>query len=360
MRWLLAVAILLGCWSLAVGTATMVTDKSHRLVCDAQAAKGRVGGSDGAGILNLSSGDLDRLLDTAHQAGMWAIRVDVDWSRVEPGPGQQHWEDLDRVVRAVTSRGMCVLGLVAYTPGWATDPADHATDTHYRPADPKMFAEFARTAAQRYLGLIAVWEVWNEPNALAFFKPAPDPAAYGELLSATYTALKSVSADNAVISGGLAPAADNGRDISPTTFLAKLYAGGYNRFFDGFGIHPYSYPALPNAPGTGEWNTALRLGIMYDTMARGGDGDKKVWITECGAPTGTADVAVSEQDQAQTLQIMLARARDTPWIGPAFVYSIRDGGDNRAEPEDNFGIIKRNFSPKPAYAVVQRFGSETP
>jgi hypothetical protein len=97
---------------------------------------------------------------------------------------------------------------------------------------------------------------------------------------------------------------------------------------------------------------------MHDVMIDGGDARKPIWITECGAPTGTAPVAVSEETQAQTVRIMLRAARDVAWLGPAFVYSIRDSGTDRSDPEQNFGILRRDFSPKPAYSVVRGFARQ--
>ncbi|ORA05703.1 glycoside hydrolase 5 family protein [Mycolicibacterium bacteremicum] len=355
-RLMKVVAALFSALVLLLVFAHPVLDIPHRLQCDASTASGRVGGSDGADMLTMSDAELDQTLVAARDAGMWAIRIDVDWSRVEPVAGKRDWAQVDRVVRSVHALGMCPFGIVTYAPAWAADPALRATGTYFAPADPAQFADFARTAAQRYRGSIAAWEVWNEPNTVKFFKPAPDPAVYGRLLAATYGAIKSVSRDIAVVSGGLAPAEDADGDIAPTTFLKALYAKGDNRYFDAFGIHPYSYPALPDEPGTGTWNTAQRLGAMYEIMRVGGDGGKQMWITECGAPTGTADTAVSENVQARTIEIMLTRARQTPWIGPAFVYSIRDSGTDPADPEQNFGILRHDFVPKQAYAVVASFG----
>jgi hypothetical protein len=345
--------------AMAVGGVVLVVVDSpakDERSCDGATAKGRVGASDGDDVLNLSAEDLGRTLSAAHDAGVWSVRVDVDWSRVEAERGRRDWSDVDRVVRAVTAHGMCAHGLITYAPAWAGDPTDHPEGSAFPPSDPNLFGQFAREAAQRYRHDVAVWEVWNEPNTVRFFKPAPNAGRYAALLASAYTAIKSVDAEMTVLSGGLAPAEDNGRDIAPTTFLAGLYAADANRYFDGFAIHPYSYPALPNDPATAEWNTALRMATMHDIMVAGGDAQKPVWITECGAPTGTARVAVTDAVQAETIRIVLRAARDVAWLGPAFVYSIRDSGTDTDDAEENFGVLRHDFSPKPAYAVVREFG----
>lgn len=323
--------------------------------CDAANGKGRTGASQGADILTMSDGDLATLLDRMREAGMWSLRVDLDWTRIEPQRGQRDWSSVDRIVAAATARGLCPLGLVTYAPDWAADHPD-ATGGYFAPSDPALFADFAGAAAARYGSRIAVWEVWNEPNTVNYFKPRPDPARYGQLLAAASRAIKAADPDATVLSGGLAPAEDNGSDIAPLTFLRGMYANGANRSLDGFAIHPYTYPALPDDPTTSDWNTAQRMWLMRDVMVGGGDAAKKMWITECGAPTGTNRRAVSEGKQADTLRMMLATAENTPWLGPAFVYAMRDSGTDTADSEQNFGILRHDFTPKPAYEVVARFG----
>ena len=324
--------------------------------CDGVSAKGRVGVSDGADMLDMSGDDLDRTLNAARAANVWAVRVDVDWSRVEAVRGRQDWSGVDRVIHAVRAHGMCAHGLLTYAPAWAADQGQRPAGSYFAPR-PEMFAQFAKDTAARYRSRVSVWEIWNEPNTARFFRPKPDAGRYGALLAAAYAAIKTVGTDLTVVSGGLAPAVDNGSDIAPTTFLAGLYEVGANRYFDAFGIHPYTYPALPNDLSTSAWNTALRLRDMHDTMVDGGDPAKRIWITECGAPTGTSAVAVSDAVQADTIRILLQEARNVSWLGPAFVYSIRDSGTDASDPEQNFGILHHDLSPKASYAVVHRFAS---
>lgn len=323
--------------------------------CGAATAKGRVGAAQGSDVLTMSDDDLATLLDRVTAAGMWSMRIDVDWTRVEPRQGSMNWSDVDRVVDAVSARGLCPLGLVTYAPDWASDHPD-ASGGYFAPTDPESFAAFAGAAARRYGSRISVWEVWNEPNTVNYFKPKPDPARYGLLLAAASRAIKAVDPDATILSGGLAPAEDNGRDIAPLTFLRGMYANGSNRYFDAFAIHPYTYPALPDDPSTAAWNTAQRMWDMRTVMVDGGDSSKTVWITECGAPTGTGRRAVSDAVQADTLRQLLAVAENTPWIGAAYVYGMRDSGSDAADTEQNFGILRHDFTPKPAYDVVRGFG----
>src|ERR1700761_4052899 len=111
--------------------------------CSGPNAKGRVGISDGADMLDMSGADLERTLRRTRDAGVWAVRVDVDWSRVEAVRGRQDWSDVDRVIHAVRAHGMCAHGLLTYAPAWAADPAQRPEGSYFAPR-PDMFAQFAK------------------------------------------------------------------------------------------------------------------------------------------------------------------------------------------------------------------------
>lgn len=310
---------------------------------------GLVGGNQSGALFQMSDADLGRELDMAAAAGVRLIRLGVDWSSIEFNKGVRDWSGTDRVVNAVVARGMSPLGLVTYTPQWASG----SSDSHTPPTDPNTFASFAKDAAARYLGKIAAWEVWNEPNIVAFFKPKPNIATYNKLLAASYTAIKSVSANLTVVSAGLSPAGDNGTDIAPLTFVKGIYSAGANKYLDALGMHPYTFPALPNDPTTASWSAFQLMTPMRAVMVAGGDTAKLIWLTEFGAPTGTDPAAVTESVQAQTISIVLQTARDTAWLGPAFLYSIRDAGTDPSDREQNFGVLRKDFSAKAGYAALK-------
>ena len=320
------------------------------------------GFSPGAPFMGLSDRNLARDLDAMAASGVQWVRIDFDWSAIQPtGPGSFMWTDVDRVVSAITSRGMSVLALPAYTPGWAR-PA--GSSDHYGPVEHiDDFAAFVGVAAARYAPKgVHTWEIWNEPNGSWFWGPQPDPAAYTQLLEASSAAIKAVDPTAVVLTGGLSPAVDasNGSQLSMSTFLRGIYAAGGAGAFDAVAVHPYSYPALPLQPGTESWNSFLQLPAVYDVMVANGDGAKQMWGTEFGAPTGTSGSAVSEALQSQMVTEAYADWQLWPWTGPLLWYSYRDQGTNLANTEDNFGLVHYDRTPKPAWATFQAVMSPPP
>ena len=89
-----------------------------------------------------------------------------------------------------------------------------------------------------------------------------------------------------------------------------------------------------------------------------GDGAKKIWATEFGAPTGGPRGSyVSDATQAA----MVNRAYDLfasySWAGPLFLYQGRDAGGSSSTIENFFGFINHNFTPKPAFRIYQQLSA---
>jgi hypothetical protein len=280
------------------------------------------------------------------------LRFDFDWPSAEPKHGQFRWNAIDRVVYGARAHGLNIIATLDYTPRWALPRG--AGSNKYPPANPGWYGEFARAAAKRYTPLgVRHWEIWNEPNQNFWWKPKPNPTAYVKLLKYAYLNIKSVDRNAVVITGGLAPAPDksNGSTISQKTFVNRMYDAGARGSFDALGMHPYSYPDAPMAPR--DWNPFYSLPKFHDMMAQHGDGGKKIYSTEYGAPTGSASKAVSEQQQAQFVKDAYRQLARWPWAGPLTWFVIRDWGNNRRDRLDNMGILRGNWAPKPAYGAFK-------
>lgn len=258
----------------------------------------------------LSAADTNKALDMAEAAGVTSVRLDISWYVVESTKGTYDWSYTDPLVDAVLAHRMTVIGQVFDTPAWLSG----STNYHTPPttdAQVAAFAKFAADAATHYNGKITTWEIWNEPN-LEQFWTNPDPVAYAKLLKAVYPAIKAVNPNATVVTGGLAPMPGTGID-GTVAWVEALYAAGAGGYFDALGVHPYYWPAVPNMNA---------IAAMHDVMVANGDGDKQIWLTEAGAPTGTAARAVSEAVQAQTIAKVVQFAREHDYIGAVYIYSL--------------------------------------
>jgi hypothetical protein len=310
----------------------------------------------GGSIQNDTPDLLTRDLDEDQAAGAKWLRVDINWSAIQNGgPSSYQWGPFDAVVQGAEARGMAVLGAIVYTPSWARPSGAPAL---YGP-NPNAYATFAATAVRHYAAMgVHAYEIWNEPNWHLFWYPAPNPAAYAALLKAAYPAIKSADPSATVVTGGMAPAPSDGVNYSPVDFLKDVYANGGHGYFDAVGQHPYCSPAFPGQPYS--WSAWYQ---MYGTspslrsvMVANGDRAKKIWATEYGAPTdgptGDPGVVTLKQQAAMLTKAYQLFAGYT-WAGPMFIFQGRDQGTDPSNRENFYGLLKYDFTPKPAYAAYQ-------
>ena len=201
---------------------------------------------------------------------------------------------------------------------------------------------------------VGTFEIWNEPNNVVFWQPAPNPAAYTADLIAAYQAIKNVDPPAFVLSGGLAPERNDGTNISPVTFLQRMYAYGARGHFAGVGYHPYSYPALPKtyASWSGWSQMDQTSPSIRSVMAANGDSGKRIYITEVGAPSGGPG-GVGQTSQATEFTQAIEAAKTTSWIGGIYLYTWQDDGTDTSNTEDWFGLLTAAGRHKPAYAAVK-------
>ena len=153
------------------------------------------------------------------------------------------------------------------------------------------------------------------------------------MLRSAYRTIKDIDPGAVVIGGVLGPTPTNEVAINAVEFLGRMYAAGAQGNFDALSYHPYDYQN-PLAVGTLYENSPMRQMIaMHALMARAGDRDKKIWITEYGAPTTDID----ENTQAALLSASLREWREVSFAGPFYVHTVRDIDSTSPNPEDHFG-----------------------
>jgi polysaccharide biosynthesis protein PslG len=275
------------------------------------------------------------------------VRSDFAWSAIEAERGTFDWSYPDQIVNEAAARGMHVIAVLDYTPTWARPPG---TASHTPPDQPAHYAEFARAAAARYAPRgVRSWEIWNEPNISDFWQPVPDANRYGELFRAAAAAVRGVDPDATLLTGGLTRGTDtsDGGRISQITYIQQLYRNGTAQLASAIAVHPYSFPGLPTGSNSvvGGFHDLPELHNLMNSL---GDGGKKIWITEFGAPTGTDPEAGSEIDQLNAIVLARQQAQAWNWVGPLIYFEMRDGGTDPADVDQNFGVVRRDFSLKPA------------
>jgi polysaccharide biosynthesis protein PslG len=310
------------------------------------ASGGPVFGFAAPEVLDWSPTEQVQQLEAMKATGITSVRVDASWYNTQlNGPNSYNWTPLDAAVSSIHQAGLTADLIIDGCPPWAAAPG--AQGQFAQPASPTAFANWAAAVATRYDGEGAEYfEIWNEPNNPAFWSPAPNPAAYTADLKAAYAAIKAVDPSAVVLTGGLAPQANSSNSYDIVTFFQDMYADGAQGSFDGVGDHPYTFPYTPESATLGSaWSEMSQTSpSLRSLMVAHGDSAKKIWITEFGAPTGSA--GVSETDQSDEISQAIAFVKQSSWIGSFYVYSWEDGSTA------SFGLLDDNGTPKPAYGAM--------
>jgi polysaccharide biosynthesis protein PslG len=292
--------------------------------------------------------------------GFPAVRLDIEWPLIEPRKGQFDWTYTDSIVMGAVNHGLTVLGLLFGAPSWSLAPEGRSY-IHSPPADPKAFGAFVKLVALRYGKVIHHWEIWNEPNIGDSFSPAANVPLYTAMLQNAYTTIKSVDPHSVVITGGTSPSIDTDDSMTPANFIRQLYANGAGNFFDAIAMHPYSSPEFLSDDGP-PYSSHRQIKEVTEVMANNGQGYKRIWYTEFGASTapkeakapdfGGQDTGVSEARQAEILTDGIRFMQSMPNCGPIFIFDHRDG-ENPLELVNDYGLLRWDFSAKPALSAVQ-------
>lgn len=316
-----------------------------------------VGIAGGGGLSKISTSTLNQELNQMVALGVTWVRFDIEWGDVQYSSSSSFtWGSYDTLINALVAHHLNGLGVIIFTPGWARVPGcDNGVECP--PANPSAFATFAADVATRYESDgMHYWEIWNEPNNYNFWAPKTDCNAYTSLLKVAYPAIKAADPNAVVITGGLAPESTYGANTSPTDFLSCIYSDGGKNYFDAVGDHPYTFPLFPTNDGGGAWNQmSITTPSLRSIMIANGDANKKIWLTEFGAPTDGPDPNwyVSEAEQTQMITNAFQLYKTYSWAGPLFWYTYKDSGTSTSTNENFFGLVRADGSTKPAYTTLQ-------
>ncbi len=297
--------------------------------------------------------EVERAAQMIHDAGIQAVRMDFNWDMLNPTRDEWKFDDYDKVVKIVRAHDLEFLGIIDYVSWWASsaqDSQDWRVRLYSEPLNDYDYARYTYAVVNHFKNDVHVWQIWNEPNTQGFWKPKPNPARYVSLLQEAYLAAKYADPNAVVLFAGMSSNGIEGNDETglASNFIERAYQAGARGYFDAMAIHPYM---LPNG---GIKTLRAKISATRDVMNKQGDENIPLWLTEMGAPSdapwwSTAPLQ-SEEDVANWLKLVYTELWDlTPTI---FWYQLQDR-DIGNDPEGHFGILRVDYSAKPAYDVLK-------
>ncbi|HEV2087798.1 MAG TPA: cellulase family glycosylhydrolase [Cryptosporangiaceae bacterium] len=236
-----------------------------------------------------------RHLDQLHEQGVAVLRVDHGWSTSQPteaapSADRRYNRRLGYLLDQAKARKMKVLVTVHQSPEWAR-PGTGGEPKQF-PSDPDAIRPWASWLAETYGDRVLGWEVWNEPNLVAFTgvaDPSERPVRYVPLLRAFSEAVKKVKPDSVVVFGG--PSKNDDK------FIKACYEVGARNYFDVLSVHPYQgdQTVPPEAEDLAGPGRMTHFGAIVELMARYDDIGKPVWWTEFGFSVHSNDGVPADQ-----------------------------------------------------------------
>ncbi len=306
----------------------------------------------------MGRGAVPRSLQMIRAAGFGWIRDEMYWSAVETQRGVYTFPaSYDTYVDAALQLGLSPLIVIDYgNKFYPFAPGQRGTHGLTTDGQRAGYAAYAKAVATRYRGRVNAFEIWNEPQPSAF--GSTDWSGYTKLLTAAYPAIKAGNPSATVIScggGGIGggPAGD-----CPA---AVIHFGG-QASEDAYSVHPYMAPSDPDK-GYGVNNSPIGKAVSVQTVAnhlhgfakyhtRPDDQPLPMWVTEIGWYSSPVPYPNGEAMQAAYAVRTFIDARRFNLAQKVFWYDFQDDGTDASNKENNFGFIRKDFSPKPAYIAA--------
>ena len=205
------------------------------------------------------------------------------------------------------------------------------------------WSEHPELDASKYA--ITTFELGNEP-----YFGGMTPTSYAETVLPTLEAVHDLGLPAKLI----LPSYIYGTN---TNWIDTLYQRipNLNELFYAFADHPYWYGHSPDQGGDGN-SPFERIDTLRAKMAEHGAGDKPLFITEYGESTADCgSECVSESVQAEHLKTMLDAIVSRPdWGVELFtVFQLHDWATNSSDREQQFGLLRQDGTPKPAYSILR-------
>lgn len=299
--------------------------------------------------------------------GVSTLRFVIPWrslerngSLAELSPLFWNWKRTDHIVRLAAREGVDLLPVL-------TTPSSHRLKPP-RAAERETWAKVLAALADRYgpggwlwtldpllpKRPIRAWQIWNEQNSPTYWRPAPEPGAYGSLVKLSATALRGEDPAARIVLGGMfgTPHGGRNRNWYSWVFLRRvLRVPGIRSSFDAVALHPYA---------------ATLRGVRWQirrarrVLRRSNAGRIPIWITELGwthlRKPRNPNVPVpanGERGQARKLNraFRLLRARQRQWrLERVLWFSWQDSAvELGCSWCDKTGLLRRDGSARPAW-----------
>jgi polysaccharide biosynthesis protein PslG len=293
-----------------------------------------------------SKSSLDQSVALMKKCNVGMVRMDFLWQDIEPAAGKHDFKKYDYIVDALIRNNIAVLGVLGYYADWASP----VKKWNMPSADHGPFIGYCEHVCRRYKDRVKYWEIWNEPDSPIYWEPQDGLIEYARLLREAYSAIKKIDPGCFVLNGGLSAGLPS---------VKKLYENGAKNYFDIMNIHAFETPLSKDAIT----HVVEFIKATSGCMDRNGDDEKRIWVTEIGCPGVKVGAKVpdswlgdnpTEVQQARWVTEVFGEVLALDRVSKVFWAFFRDTNNHWKNGVDYFGLIRNDFSPKPAFSAFQK------
>lgn len=281
-------------------------------------------------------------LSLIREAGVASIRDEAPWRSLEREKGRLAMLPMyEEYVNAAIRAGVEPLIILDYGNPFY-DGGDKPISAEAREG----FARYSEFLVQHFKDRVKLWEIWNEWDIGIGGTTPGSPETYVALLQTVYPRLKKIAPSITVYGGAMTPGGVQGRWLE-----GMLKAGGLN-YLDELSLHTYIYSATGRERTPEHW--AEWMGRVQALVKQSSGGREiPMVITEMGWPTQVDRRGTPPEVAAAYLARMYLLARTLPYIRGLWWYDFQDDGWRHSYNEHNFGLVRPDGTPKPAYFALK-------
>jgi hypothetical protein len=163
------------------------------------------------------------------EAGLHYARIDLTWEDIEQEKGVYDFTPFDRTVNLLRQEGITPYFILAYSnPLYEEDKSVVTLEGRFA------FVKYALEALERYRGLHAFWEIWNEPNIEDFWSPQPSIEMYSYLVKSVAPIIKIKDPTGYVVAPAMSQI-----NRTQRRWLEDLLRSNLLTYIDVLSVHPY-------------------------------------------------------------------------------------------------------------------------
>ncbi|KJH81634.1 hypothetical protein [Stutzerimonas stutzeri] len=276
-------------------------------------------------------------------AGIESVRTDAHWAFLERNRDQlkvePHWDRYLAGNEAQELDSLFILGYGNRFHGGGEKPRSEPVRA--------AFNRYVAFVAQQFRGRVKHYEVWNEWDV----EDPSDPQFtqdYARLIADAAGIIRQHDPDAKVLAGAVTT-----KGIE-SGFALRLIENGVMQSIDGLSLHPYVHcrGRGKNTPEAWiEWLAEVDL-----ELSRAAGQPVPLYLTEMSWPAYQGSCGIDEDLQAAYLARSFLLVRTLPNVRGMWWYDFRNDGTDKREREHNFGLVRQDYSLKPAYRVLEAVG----